>query len=113
VQDRKVMRIVSRLKNEARVVVGTNTIASHYEVHRKLGDYDAFDAVYSSHKLGIAKPDPDFYLKILTEEGQTPLETVFIDDMEENVDSASALGIFSILFTDPGALWRQLATFIE
>lgn len=113
VQDRKVLRIVSRLKKEARVVVGTNSIASHSQVHRRLGDYDAFDAVYSSHELGIAKPDPDFYLKILTEEGRMPLETVFIDDMEENVDSASALGIFSILFTDPGGLWQQLAPFVE
>jgi FMN phosphatase YigB (HAD superfamily) len=109
--DRKVLRIVSWLKSRARVVVGTNTIVSHYEVHRRLGDYDHFDAVYASFQMGVAKPDPEFYLAILKQEGKMPSEIVFIDDMEENVESASALGIFSILFTEAAELKRQLSPF--
>ncbi len=109
--DPTMIQIVSQLKDKARVVVGTNTIESHYGLHQQLGDYDSFDAVYSSHLLGVAKPDQRFYQKILEAEGQAPSETVFIDDLEENVTAARKIGIFSILFTCAEELALQLSPF--
>jgi HAD superfamily hydrolase (TIGR01509 family) len=111
--DSEVVQLVTKLKMNARVVVGTNTIASHYEVHKRQGDYNVFHAVYASHLMGVAKPEPEFYLKVLEAEKRKPFQTVFIDDTEENVDASRAIGIQSILFTDSGNLERELQPFMD
>jgi HAD superfamily hydrolase (TIGR01509 family) len=107
--DRKVLKIIDRLKREARVVVGTNTIESHYLVHLKNGDYDVFDSVYASHLMGLAKPDPAFYACILDREGCLAGEAVFVDDAKINVEAACKLGINAILFTGAESLRKELA----
>jgi len=100
--------IIKQLKSDSRVVCGTNTIDSHYYYLLNQGDYDIFDKVYASNLMGISKPDPDFYRYILKKEGITPENTVFVDDMEENIISAQKIGISSILFTDPDSLKTRL-----
>ncbi len=107
--NQKVIEMIHELKNEARVVVGTNTIESHYLVHSKNGDYDIFDCVYASHQMGLVKPDFAFYTYILDREGCSPAETVFVDDAAENVEAACKLGIHSLLFTGAENLSRDLA----
>ena len=104
-----VIEMIRELKNEARVVVGTNTIESHYLVHSENGDYDIFDRVYASHQMGLVKPDLAFYTYILDREGCSAAETVFVDDTEENVEAARTLGIRSFLFTGAEKLGRDLA----
>ncbi len=91
--------LVERLKDAgARVVVGTNTIDTHYEIHIANGDYDVFDHVYASSVMRASKPDPAFWLRILAAEGARPDETVFVDDMPENVAAAASLGIMAVQF---------------
>jgi len=91
--------LVDRLKDAgARVVVGTNTIDAHYEVHVARGDYAVFDHVYASNLMGVSKPDPDFWLRILAAEGAAAADAVFIDDTPENVAAAASLGIRSVQF---------------
>jgi len=103
--------IIEKLRNNSRVVCGTNTIDSHYYYLLNQGCYKIFDEVYSSTLMGISKPDPDFYRYILKKEGITPENTVFVDDTEENIVSAQKIGINSILFTDPESLRQQIKTF--
>jgi len=100
---------VYRLKAGARVVVGTNTIAPHFRIHQDNGDYQPFHAVYASHLLGLAKPDPAFYLHILAAERRRPAEAAFVDDLPENVEAARRLGLRALLYRDPGGLARELA----
>jgi len=96
--DLDVTAILKQLKDNARVVCGTNTFDSHYDYLVLGGYYDLFDAVYASNKMGVSKPHRDFYRYILMSEGVKPEDTVFIDDTEENVISAEKLGIHSIWF---------------
>jgi HAD superfamily hydrolase (TIGR01509 family) len=107
--NRRVARLAEGLRRGARVVVGTNTIGPHYEVHQRRGDYALFDAVYASHRMGLAKPDPEFYRFILKKEGCSAGETVFVDDRPENVESARSLGIRAFLFSGARRLERELA----
>lgn len=102
------VKIINQLKIAHRVVAGTNTIESHYKVHLKRGDYRFFDKVYASHLIGYMKPDHRFYLHILKEEGFEPENTVFIDDMDENVQAASDIGIQSFIFTSAQELGQKL-----
>lgn len=103
--------IIKQLKNDSRVVCGTNTIDSHYYYLLNQGDYDIFDEVYASNLMGISKPDPDFYRYILRKEEIKPENIIFIDDTEENIISAQKIGINSILFTDSDSLKQQIKTF--
>lgn len=52
-----------------------------------------FDALFFSSELGLCKPDPAIYERVLGELGAAPKRTAFIDDREENVLAAKRLGI--------------------
>jgi len=106
--DQGVMEIIKRLKNDSRVVCGTNTFDPHYDYLLEHGYYDIFDAVFASNKIGVSKPDPDFYRYILNDEGVKPEDALFVDDSEENVSAAKKLQIKSILFTDSINLGRLI-----
>lgn len=107
--DPDVVATIHSLKSRARVVVGTNTIAPHYEVHRQRDDYHIFDAVYASHLMGQAKPDREFYSYILEKEECPPDQAVFIDDIEINVEGAGKLGIRALHFTGASQLEKDLS----
>ena len=106
--DHDVVAILDQLKDHARVVCGTNTFDSHYDYLMRDGYYDLFDAVYASNKMGVSKPDRDFYRFILRSEKVKSEDTVFIDDAEENVIAAKKLRIHAILFKDAVSLQSHL-----
>jgi putative hydrolase of the HAD superfamily len=62
-----------------------------------------------SADLGLTKPDPKIFEHLTDRLGATPDDVVFVDDREENVRAAEALGIRSVLFTDAQALRTDLA----
>ena len=94
-----------------RCVCGTNTIESHFRIHQERGDYQLFDEIYASHRMGAAKPDPRFFQLILAAEGrgERPESVLFIDDLEENVAAARNLGLGAHRFTGPGPLCGLLS----
>ena len=91
-----------------RVVGGTNTIGPHYATHLERGDYSCFDAVYASHLMGRAKPEPEFWLDILRAENVRPENVFFADDYPENVAAAGELGIHARLYLDATRLRADL-----
>jgi len=58
-----------------------------------------FHKVYFSHIIGLRKPDKKFFEYILEENKLNPSETLFLDDSPQNIESASSIGINSILIT--------------
>ena len=110
--DWEMVEVIKKLKTEARVVCGTNTLEPHFCYHQNRGDYRFFHAVYASNQIGCSKPSPEFFQYILACEGVAPKETVFIDDTLENVVAADALGINALLFTTPQALKEKVARVI-
>lgn len=113
-RDRCVISVLSDLKAVGyRVVAGTNTIDDHYRYHTERGDLDIFDAVYASHHMGLAKPDPAFYQYILDAESTEPERSMFFDDRSENVAAAGGVGIRAFRFTDCRMLRRDLSSQID
>jgi HAD superfamily hydrolase (TIGR01509 family) len=106
--NRSVTALIRQLKLHSRVVCGTNTFDPHYDYHLHHGHYAVFDAVFASNKIGLSKPDPEFYRHILSQEAFLPEDAYFVDDMEENVGAARRIGINAILFTDPNSLKIQM-----
>jgi putative hydrolase of the HAD superfamily len=104
-----IVQIVQQLKATGmRVTVGTNVIDAHYNIHKKLGQYDIFDKVYASHLMGIAKPDKTFYAYILKAEGIKAQDAFFTDDTIENVNAAANAGINAFHCASAQALKNQL-----
>jgi len=60
-----------------------------------------------SSAVGHIKPEPEIYLTLLNTYDLKPDETVFIDDMEKNVEAARELGIRAIRFTDANDLKQK------
>ncbi len=59
----------------------------HHELDR------AFDHVFNSSEIGVAKPDPAVYAHVCAALGLDPSEIVFFDDSLANVRSAQGFGI--------------------
>ena len=56
------------------------------------------DNIFVSYKLGLLKPNPQIYQKVLQKLNAKPAETIFIDDKPKNVEAANLLGINGIIF---------------
>lgn len=56
-----------------------------------------FIKAYYSHELGLRKPYPESYLKIMELENLNPAETLFIDDTPKNIEGAKAAGLQTLL----------------
>jgi putative hydrolase of the HAD superfamily len=61
-----------------------------------------------SYALNLAKPEPAIYLKAAECLGTAPENILFVDDREENIAAAVALGFQGIRFTDYPSLLRDL-----
>ncbi|WP_447039936.1 HAD family hydrolase [Streptomyces sp. DSM 118878] len=69
-----------------------------------------FDAVLSSADLGVTKPDPRIYEAAARRAGVAPGRCLFVDDRQENVDAAVALGMRGLLYRTPSDLEAALAS---
>ncbi len=67
-----------------------------------------FQAVISSARAGVAKPDPASFALTLDALGVAASAALFIDDKARNIAAAEALGIPSVLFTTSAALEADL-----
>ena len=55
--------------------------------------FDKFDGIVVSGYEGVIKPEPEIYKCLLERYGLVPEESLFIDDSENNIAAAKALGI--------------------
>ena len=67
-----------------------------------------FERVLASHHLGVRKPEAAFYEELLTELGLTAEATLFVDDREDNVAGARAVGMRAHLFAGADDLRARL-----
>ncbi|MGD0154730.1 MAG: HAD family phosphatase [Terracidiphilus sp.] len=74
-----------------------DAVLAHME--RELEWLNRFDVLVWSYQLRIAKPDPAIYRYALGKLGTRPAETLFIDDRQDNVDTATALGMKGLVFS--------------
>ena len=85
--------IRSLLSKGFRVVCGTNNIRPFYNRIKAEGYYDIFPKVYSSFKIGISKPDPEFWRFIADQENILLKDMFFADDNRTNIEAAASLGV--------------------
>ena len=61
-----------------------------------------------SAEEGFAKPDREIYEITLRKLGSEPQECVFVDDLQENIQAARALGMTGIQHIENESTIRQL-----
>jgi len=60
-----------------------------------------FDGIVISSYIHMIKPEPEIYTHLLTKHNLRPDETVFIDDLQVNLDAAAEQGIRTVRFVSP------------
>ncbi|MBU2020603.1 MAG: HAD family phosphatase [Bacteroidetes bacterium] len=94
------LQLISKILKEKPVFLLSNTNDLHMvKVRRKLSALSAqpleelFTKVYLSQEIGMRKPNPEPFNLILQENKLKPSNTLFIDDTQQHIDGAKALGI--------------------
>ncbi len=75
--------------------------------------YALFDAVFESSKLGVRKPDPEFYRLACAALEVDPTECVFLDDLGINLKPARELGMRTIKVVSPSDALAELFALLE
>ncbi len=74
---------------------------------------DAFDHIFISSEIGLAKPDPRIYQWVTAELSADPTELVFVDDFIENVLAAREAGWNAVHFRSREQALDELAEYLD
>jgi len=103
------LELIERLKPDYRLglLSNTNEWDFKYEIE-EIKVFDLFDTVTVSYKVKAMKPDNKIYLDALNKLRLQPEECIYIDDIKEYSDAASAIGIRGVHYTDHESLINSL-----
>lgn len=110
------LEFLKNLKEKYKLILFSNTNAIHLKEvlnicksqngFNSFGNY--FHREYYSHLLGRRKPDPEAFKTILLENNLKANETLFVDDLLQNVLSAREVGLYALYFTPDKTLFDIL-----
>ena len=98
------LQILQQLRNYYDLFLLSNTNEIHEETFNNtlmnahgipnIGVF--FDKVYMSHRVGLRKPMPEIFMRVLEDNGLQAGQTLFIDDSPQHIKTANELGIQTI-----------------
>lgn len=101
--------LIRALKPGYKLGLLSNTNEWHYRHGIQRSDiFHLFDTVTLSFEVRSMKPDAPIYRDALAKLKEQPRNCIYIDDLKENADAASRLGMQAIHYTDPQALESAL-----
>jgi glucose-1-phosphatase len=100
--------MLARLKNRYNLFLLSNTNEIHLvevmnmlKIHTPEGLDKVFTKEYYSCRMGLRKPDKEIYEKVLAENKLNPANTLFVDDLAQNIEGAQWTWL-QILHCAPG-----------
>ncbi|MDO8467781.1 MAG: HAD-IA family hydrolase [Nanoarchaeota archaeon] len=97
--DPNILELIERLRtNDYKVAAATNTEKEIYKLSSRKGYFELFDYNFVSIEMGMAKPQYQFFGRMLDELDSKPRETIFIDDSLDNTKRACEMGINGLLY---------------
>lgn len=103
-----------------RIFLLSNTNEVHYdhflqEFERKhgaeFGSFESlFETAHTSHRMGARKPEARIFEQLIERHGLEPSTTLFLDDNQENVESAQRVGLRGVLHPSNCPLAERLHT---
>ncbi len=99
------LAVLENLSKKNKLFLLSNTNSIHLEKFREVFTRDTgkplldvyFSKCWYSNLIGLRKPDREAYKFVLNDANLNPYETFFIDDTQENIDTAVNMGIKSHL----------------
>ncbi len=91
----------------------SNTNQVHSDFFRSREIFTLFDKLYLSQELGARKPEALFFNRVLKDAKLNPKNSVFFDDLEQNVVAARELGMHSfVVFRSSSEIKKILKSLI-
>ena len=95
--------MVTQLTKHYNLFVLSNTNPIHFQWLKQMNAnmesspklFDLFEEMYFSHLIEQRKPDREAFEIVLSDANILASETLFIDDLEENIDAAQELGFMT------------------
>ncbi len=109
------------LRDQYQIYLLSNTNQIHYDFINRLFSEryaiasldDLFDKAYYSFRLGIRKPDVKIFKHVLKENKLDPQQTLFVDDLDKNIQSAATLGLQTHHAVQLDDTWKILNKLIK
>ena len=91
-------------RSTSRLVLASNTNDLHYRwLATRLSEaFACFDEFVLSFEVGVRKPAPAFFQRCVEAAGVEPRECVYVDDRQDFVEIANAIGMTGLLY-EPAA----------
>ena len=90
----------------------TNFSAEKFDLERNLWSFlNWFDGIVVSGEIGLVKPHPAIYRRLLDTYGLNAEDCLFIDDAATNVDGARAVGMHAHHFSGADGLRQALVEY--
>jgi putative hydrolase of the HAD superfamily len=87
----------------------SNMPGSIYAHLRERHDFwDAFSGIVISGEVQMMKPEPEVFRHLLARFDLRPEESVFVDDLPANIESAKQVGLHTVWFKDAAQCRREL-----
>ncbi|MBI5144535.1 MAG: HAD family phosphatase [Candidatus Omnitrophica bacterium] len=98
-EDDEACGIVKRLKTKYRLFLISNVNRLHFEhIQKKFDIIKFFDEIILSFMVGAMKPDRIIFEEMIRRAGGNTRDVLYIDDREDLIKEATALGIDSIRY---------------
>ena len=109
-KETKVIDVLLDLKKYYKVWLLSNTNPKHIsdELDNKYVFPHLVDGTIYSYKVGLRKPDKEIYLKACELAEVEPKESIFIDDLSENIYGAKKVGLKGIHYKSVSNLKSEL-----
>ena len=103
-------KILIQLKTTYRLTALTNTNSVHARIwpEKYKEELQHFEKIFSSHEMGVRKPEKKAYTTVLDYPGLSPAEVIFLDDTVPNVLGAEKAGIKGIVVTSSAQMKEDL-----
>ena len=106
-----IIPLIQDLKNQGYILYILSNMTYHF-INRKykFPIFDFFDGIVFSAPIKMIKPNPEIYQYLLDKFSLNPTESLFVDDIKENLAGAARFGIKTFLFNNNA---KELREFIS
>ncbi|MGA3020980.1 MAG: HAD-IA family hydrolase [Candidatus Micrarchaeales archaeon] len=112
----EMINIAQELKDRSirRFVLSNNFVerSKYYKQNFSFLD-KLFERVYYSWETGFVKPNKAAFEKVLSDNGLKAEECIYVDNQQNNIDTAKSLGMEAILFDDFKNLEKKLSALTQ
>ncbi len=98
------IKMLEILKKKYRLFILSNTNSIHVERFEKMATgyhslAELFENAYYSHIIGFRKPNVEAFKAVIDGSKLNPHTTLFVDDLQANIDAANTLGFKTLHIT--------------